>query len=77
MVLLGFFTQRAVRLWHSCPESCGCPIPGGIQGQVGWAVGSLSWWGQPCPWQRVGTLRSLPTKPFYDSMILTTFLLTQ
>ena len=21
--------------WHSCPESCGCPIPGGSQGRVG------------------------------------------
>jgi len=24
-----------------------CPIPGGAQGQVGWALGSLSWWRQP------------------------------
>ena len=31
---------------HLCPnspdessESCGCPIPGGAQGQVGWGVG--------------------------------------
>jgi len=23
-----FFTQRVVRHWHCCPESCGCPIPG-------------------------------------------------
>ena len=22
-----------------CPESCGCPIPGGAQGQVGWDPG--------------------------------------
>ena len=26
------------------PESCGCPIPPGAQGQAGWARGSLSWW---------------------------------
>jgi len=42
-----FFTQRAARPWHFRPEGCGCPIPGGAQGQVGWALGSLSWWGQP------------------------------
>jgi len=23
-----------VRLWHCCPESCGCPIPGGAQGRA-------------------------------------------
>jgi len=28
-----------VRPWHSCPKSCGCPIPGGVQGQVGWGPG--------------------------------------
>jgi len=37
------FIQRAVRPRHCCPESCGCPIPGDAQGQVGWALGSLSW----------------------------------
>lgn len=26
-----------------CAESWRCPIPGGAQGQVGWALGSLSW----------------------------------
>jgi len=39
-----FFTQMAVRPWHCRPGSCGCPIPGGAQGRVGWALGSLSWW---------------------------------
>jgi len=34
-----------VRRWHCCPEKLWCPIPGGAQGQVGWALGSLSWWG--------------------------------
>ena len=34
-----FFTQRVVQHWHSCPESCGCPIPAGAQGQVGWGPG--------------------------------------
>ena len=34
-----FFTQMAVRRWHSCPEKLWCPIPGGTQGQVGWGPG--------------------------------------
>ena len=34
-----FFTQRAVRHWHSCPEKLWCPIAGGAQGQVGWGPG--------------------------------------
>ena len=27
-------------------RSCGCPIPGGVQGQAGWdgALGNLAWW---------------------------------
>ena len=33
-----------------CPESCGCPIPGGAQGQAGWALGSLIWWVATSPW---------------------------
>jgi len=44
-----------VRPWHCCPESCECPIPGGAQGQVGWALGSLSWWGAALPTAAVGT----------------------
>ena len=31
--------QRVVRPWYCCPESCGCPIPGGVQGQAGWGPG--------------------------------------
>jgi len=50
-----FFTQKVVRPWHSCPESCGCSIPGGAHGQVGWALHSLSWWGATSPWQGVRT----------------------
>jgi len=34
-----FFTQRALRPWHSCPEKLWCPIPGDIQSQVGWGSG--------------------------------------
>ena len=58
--------------WHSCPENCGCPIPRGMKGQVGWALGSLSWWGAASPWQGWGgwAVRSLPTQPSCDPMIL-------
>ena len=30
-----FFTQRVVRLERVAQGGCGCPIPGGIQGQAG------------------------------------------
>ena len=36
------------RPWHSYPEKLWYPIPGGIQDQVGWGLGSLSWWGTAC-----------------------------
>jgi len=58
-------TRRLVRPWHCCPESCGYPIPGGAQGQVGWALGSLSCWGEALPTAGAGVawaLGSLPTQ---------------
>jgi len=31
------FTKRTVRHWQKAAQgSCGCPIPRGTQGQVGW-----------------------------------------
>ena len=36
-----FFTQRAMRCWHSCPEKLWCPTPGVTQDQVGWGPGQL------------------------------------
>jgi len=36
-------------------RSCVCPIPGGAQAQVGWALCSLSWWVATSPWQEMGT----------------------
>ena len=33
-----FFTQRVAQI-QGAQRSCGCPIPGGIQGQVGWGLG--------------------------------------
>jgi len=43
-------------------RSCGCPIPGGAQGQVRWGPGQLIWWVAASPQQGFGTgwaLRSL------------------
>lgn len=55
-------------------RSCGCYIPGGVQGQAGWGFEQpVLAEGVHVHGKRVGTkrsLRSLPTpKPFYDSMI--------
>jgi len=68
-----FFTQRAVRSWHCCSESCGCPNPRGAQGQVVWVMGSRRWFGATSPWQRLeldGLEDPLQPKPVYDSMAL-------
>jgi len=34
-----FFTERAMRHWHCCPESFGSPISGDAQSQTGWDFG--------------------------------------
>jgi len=36
-----FFSMRVVRCWHRLrlQRDCGCPILGGVQGQVGWGPG--------------------------------------
>jgi len=36
-----FFTMRVVRCWNSYPERLWVPHPRGVQGQIGWALGSL------------------------------------
>jgi len=69
-----FFTQRAVRCWHSCSESCGRPIPGGTQGQVEWGLGQPEQVGGRLAHGRMLELGGLwnlsQAKPFCDSMIL-------
>jgi len=44
-----FFTQRAVRPWHGCPEKLCYPIYRGTQSLVVWGPGQLSWWGKALP----------------------------
>ena len=44
-----------MRRWHCCPESCGCPIPGGAQGQSGWDPGQPERVGGNRPMARAGT----------------------
>jgi len=68
-----FFTQRAVRPWQCCPESCGCPIPGGAQGQAGWGSGQPELVGVSQPMAGVGTgwaLRPLPMQSFHNSLMI-------
>ena len=37
-----FFTESGEVLEQVAQRDCGCPVPGGVQGQVGWGPG------QPC-----------------------------
>lgn len=56
-----------------CPESCGCSIPGGAQGHVGWCSGQPDLVGGSQTQEGVGTrwsLSSLPTSS-YSVIILT------
>ena len=41
-VMRRFFIQCGEAVAQAALRSCGCSIPGGIQGQAGWD--SLSWW---------------------------------
>jgi len=45
MLIKRFWAAAHKRLWHCCPQSCGCHILGGAQGWAGWAVGAGG--GQP------------------------------
>ena len=62
-----FFTQRVVT-GTGCPRRCGCPIPGGIQGQAGCGSGLLV--GNPAHSRglKLDECRgSFQLRPFYDS----------
>jgi len=67
-----FFFARDIH-WHRLPRELCCSNPGGTRGQVGWGPGQLSWGVEALPTAQAGTgmvLRSFPTQPFCDSMIL-------
>ena len=54
------------------PRELQCPISGGAQGHVGWALGSLSWWEQPTHGRGlglVGLCGPFQPKPFDDCII--------
>ena len=66
-----FFIQSAEAL-AQLSRSCGCPIPGGTEGQAGW--GPWAGWaggGQPCTWHGLGLgglWGPFQPKPFCDPM---------
>jgi len=68
-----FFTQCDVALKQVAQRSCGCPIPGGIQGQVGWGPEQPDLvHGSPAHSRHLkleDPKVSFQYKPFYDFMI--------
>ena len=42
-----FYTEVGEAVAQAVQRNCECPIPGGVQGQVGWIAWSDGW--QPCP----------------------------
>ena len=35
------YSESSEVLEQAAQRDCGCPVPGGVQGQVGWGVGNL------------------------------------
>lgn len=65
-----FFTQRVVRHWHGCPESCGCPIPGGAQDYVGWGPGQPKLeGGSPAHGRGWGGLKEVPSSASHSVIL--------
>ena len=59
-----------MRCWHSCPKKLWCPIPGGVQGQVGWGPEQPELVGAALPMTEAGAgwaVRFFPTQSFCDS----------
>ncbi|XP_074422456.1 natural killer cell receptor 2B4-like isoform X2 [Larus michahellis] len=50
-------------------RSCGCPIPGGVQGQVGWGLGQPGLVGGVPAQERDGLQGPLQANPFHGSML--------
>ena len=69
-----FFIQKVVTLKQVAQGGCGCPIPGGIQGQAGCGSGQPGLVvGDPAHSRGVETryhCGSFQPRLFYDSMIL-------
>ena len=63
-----FFTQRH---WHWLPrEAVGAPFLEVLKTRLDGALGSLSWWWQPCPQQELGMVGfAVPSRPTH-SLIL-------
>ena len=59
-----FYSEGGEALAQAAQRSCECPIPGGIQGQVGWGPGQPELvGGSPARGKRVGARRSLRSHP--------------
>lgn len=56
------FRKSDEALTQASQRSCGRPIPKGVQGQAGWAIGSLIWWVATPIVEHVGTGWALPTQ---------------
>jgi len=73
-----FYREVGEALAQAAQRGCGCPMPGGVQGQVGWGPGQPDLVpdvvvGTPaCSWEGgIGqSLSSLPPQPFCDSVTL-------
>lgn len=64
-----FFTQTAVKPWHSCLKKLLGSNPWRCS-RAGCALGSLAWWGAARGWSRMSFKGPFQPKQFYNSMTL-------
>ena len=71
-----FFTKSGEALQQAAQRGCGCPIPGGVQDQVGWGPGQPGpevecggWWPSMCHGGWRFMILEVPSNPGH-SMIL-------